>query len=365
MEFTAATEASDPFPAADGPADPERIARAAGVPREAVELARACEIIDLHLESFLPTRLWGYDLLQRHRFPLRGLLFGHIDVPRALEGGLSGATWSIVTNIVRSPRSRPAVLDRNVRTLMATLERSGRIAVVRNAREHREVRSRGLHAAWIGVQGGNALVGAEDRIAELGGGAITRVTLVHLSSSIYGDTSSPARLGRDRGLTDAGRELVQRLNAARVFVDLAHASPKTFWDAVEVSDRSQPLIVSHTGACAVHRMWRNLEDAQIARIADRGGVVGVIFHAGFLGRRVRDGRAVLDHLEAIIRAGGEEVAAIGSDYDGFIVPPADLRDGATAYYRLVAYMLERKWSERRIRRVLGANFLRSFAALRP
>ena len=57
--------------------------------------------------------------------------------------------------------------------------------------------------------------------------------------------------------------------------------------------------------------------------------------------------------------------ALGSDYDGFIIPPADMRDGGTAFYRLVSYMLERGWTEQRIQNVLGANFLRSFARLRP
>lgn len=352
--------------AAVGERDAGAVARAAGVPREAVELAWSCDVVDLHLESFIPPRLWGYDLLRRNRTLLRGLFFGHCDVPRAIEGGLTGAMWSIATNVARGSRSRAEVLERNVRALRDTLEGSGRVAIARTHGEYVAARARGLHAALISVQGGNALEGAEDRVATIGGErAITRVTVVHLTSSRYGDTSSPLRLRADRGLTDAGREVVRRLNEARVFVDLAHVSEKGFWDAVEVHDRTQPLIDTHTGASAVHPLWRNLDDRQIRAIADTGGVVGVIFQASFLGPRARDGRAVIDHLEAVIRAGGESCAALGSDYDGMIVPPPDLRDAATAYYRLVAYMLERGWREARIRGVLGANFLRAFAALRP
>ena len=100
-------------------------------------------------------------------------------------------------------------------------------------------------------------------------------------------------------------------------------------------------------------------------VVDTGGVVAIIFHHGFFGRRVPTGRVVLDHVEAAIAAGGEECVALGSDYDGFIVPPADLRDGGVGFYRLVDYMLERGWSETRIRNVLGDNFVRSFARLRP
>ena len=341
------------------------VARASAVPREAVELARTCEIVDLHLESFIPPRLWGYDLLAKNRSPFGGRWFGHLDVPRAIEGGLTGAMWSIATNITRSAARRPGILEENITALHRTLEKSGRIEVVRTHSEYVAARGRGKHAALVTVQGGNALEGIEEKVGTVGGGVLTRVTVVHLSNSRYGDTSSPLRLGTDRGLSDRGRELVRHMNEARVFVDLAHASPRTFWDAVEVHDRTQPLIDTHTGASAVHPMWRNLDDAQIKAIADTGGVVGVIFADNFLGKRGKSLESVVDHLEAMIRAGGEECAALGSDYDGMIIPPRELRDGAHAYYRLVASMLARGWREDRIRRVLGTNFLRSFAALRP
>ena len=345
--------------------DAAAVAKAAGVPRDAVELAWASELVDLHLESFIPPRLWGYDLLRRNAPWWGGRLFGHLDVPRALEGGLTGAMWSIATNVLAPAHRRPGLLAENVRALSETLARSGRVRVVTTAAQWARARQEGLHAALVCVQGGNALEGAEDRVGGPDLDRLVRVTLVHLSNSVYGDTSSPLRLGADRGLTPRGRQLVERLDAARVFVDLSHASEKTFWDAAAAHDRALPLIVTHTGASAVHPLWRNLDDRQIRAVADTGGVVGAIFHAAFLGRRVRDGGAVLDHLEAILRAGGEEVAALGSDYDGFILPPAELRDGATAYYRLVARMLERGWAEARIRNVLGENFLRSFRRIRP
>jgi membrane dipeptidase len=348
-----------------GVRDVADVARAAGVPREAVELTRDCDVIDLHVESFIPSRLWGYDLLRRNRSLLGGWLFGHVDVPRAIEGGLTGAMWSIATNVARSASERAEVLERNVRDLRVTLERSGQVEIVCNPGEYEAARRAGKHAALVCVQGGNAFEGAEERVGTIGGGAITRVTVVHLSNSIYGDSSTPLRVRADRGLSQEGRAFIERLNEARIFVDLAHVSHQGFWDAVEVHDRTQPLIDTHTGASSVHSMWRNIDDRQVRAIADTGGVVGVIFQTTFLGQGVRDGRAVLDHIEAVIRAGGEEAAAIGSDFDGAIVPPPDLRDGATAYYRLVAYMLERKWSEARIRGVLGKNFLRSWALLRP
>lgn len=341
------------------------VAKNAGVAIDAVELVWSSEVVDLHLESFLPPRLWGYDMLARHdhRWPFGGWLFGHVDVPRALEGGLTGAMWSIATNIAQPSAWRFGVLEKNVAELRRTLEGSPHVSVVTSHTEWTKARALGKHAALVTVQGGNAFDGATALVNP--SGLVTRVTVVHLSNSRLGETSSPARMGNDAGIRVPGKDFVAFLNAERIFVDLAHASPKTFWDALDVHDRSQPAIVTHTGASAVHDMWRNIDDRQIRAIADTGGVCGVILQKSFLGRRVKDGRVVLNHLEAFIRAGGEGCAAIGTDLDGFIIPPPEMQDGATVYYRLVAYMLERKWSETRIRGVLGENFLKSFAALRP
>ena len=116
----------------------------------------------------------------------------------------------------------------------------------------------------------------------------------------------------------------------------------------------------------VYPHWRNLDDAQIRAIADRGGVVGVMYQSSFLAPVwiYAKRSAILDHLEHIIRVGGEGCAAIGTDYDGMIVPPGDLPD-VTAHPLLVQDMLDRGWREARIRAVLGENYLRVLRHVRP
>jgi membrane dipeptidase len=336
-----------------------------GVSLDAVQLVRSAEVIDLHLESFIPPRLWGYDLLERHdRHWLGGRLFGHLDFPRALDGGLTGGMWSIATNILRGAKGRWRALEANVRDLRAAIERTGdRMKVVRDIHEWRAARSTGAHAALITVQGGNALEGAPDAGVLPD---IVRVTVMHLSNSAFGHTSSPAKIS-GAGLTKRGLGFVERLDAARIFVDLAHVDRPGFWHAVEAHDRTLPLIVTHTGVCGVKDHWRNLDDDQVRAVADTGGVVGIMFEPGFLRakRMKNDAAMVIAHLAHVIDVAGEDAAAIGSDYDGFIIPPPDLRDGFAAYYRLTHRMLELRWSEERIRKILGLNFLRSFEALRP
>ena len=73
---------------------------------------------------------------------------------------------------------------------------------------------------------------------------------------------------------------------------------------------------------------------------------------------------VLEHMEYAIQVAGEEHVSIGSDLDGFIVPPADLRNG-TCYARLVDGMLRRGWPLERIKRVCSENFLQTIEQIRP
>src|SRR5690606_21574820 len=109
--------------------------------------------------------------------------------------------------------------------------------------------------------------------------ALHRITLVHLTTSSMGGTSSPA--GPDPGLTRRGHELVERCNAARVLVDLAHAGRRTFWQALGAHAVDVPPIVSHTCVASVRPHWRNLDDAQIRAVASRGGVVGIMYQSAF------------------------------------------------------------------------------------
>jgi membrane dipeptidase len=323
------------------------------------------EIVDGHVESFVWTRVFGYDLTARHGDGLLGgRYYSQADLPRMREAGMAGAVMSIATNPFRRAERRTAVLVANLARLRRALETDPRTAVVTGPAGYRAARAQGRLACFIGVQGANAWSRPEDvaRTPE-----VTRATLLHLTDSPLGATSSP--LGRSRGragLTPRGREYVAALNDARVLVDLAHISRRGFWDTLDAHDPSLPPVVSHTGVYGVHPSWRNLDDDQIRAVADRGGVVGIMFHRGFLGRpswRIT-ADAVVAHLAHLIAVGGEDVAALGSDYDGTIVPPRDLRT-VLQVPALVDRMLAAGFSDDRVARVVGRNYLRVMAAVRP
>jgi membrane dipeptidase len=235
---------------------------------------------------------------------------------------------------------------------------------VRSAGDYAAARRAGKHGAFIGIQGGNA-VDTDAALALLADGTVLRVTLVHLTSSSLGGTSSPLAARRDARLTDRGKHTVQQLNALKVFVDLAHISRRAFWDVLEVHDRTQPILVTHTGVSGVTPHWRNLDDQQLLAVARLGGTVGIMYHGEFLGDSPLGGRAesVVDHLEHVIRTIGEDHASLGSDWDGSICTPRDMPT-CLELPRLVQLMLDRSWQPERVQKLLGQNFLRVVRELR-
>lgn len=335
-----------------------------GVSREALALHREADVIDLHVDSFIWRRIFGYDFRRRHAAFTRGVMMSQFDLPRAREAGVTGSTFVITTNPLGDARDRQAKFFENVSELTALLESpEAQARVVRTAAEYREARAAGLHGAFIGVQGGNALAYSLDAIDRIAPGLILRVTILHLTSSRLGATSSP--LGSNLGLTSYGKDYVRRLNAHKILVDLAHISRLGFWDAVSAHDKTVPFVVTHTGVSGVFPHWRNLDDDQLRAVADSGGTVGIMYHSEYLGDPMFRGRfeTIARHIEHVVNVAGEDHVSLGSDWDGSIVTPRDMQT-CLELPRLTQALLDRKWSEQRIRKVLGLNFLRVVEAVR-
>lgn len=338
----------------------------ASISREARELYAKSDVIDLHLDSFIWTRIFGYDLRKAHGQGVFGdRFYSHTDFPRCLEAGLTGATWIITTNPARPSRNRRDTFFRNLARLEGLFaSEHERFAIVKTAAEYDAARAVGKHGAFLGIQGGNALDFDLDDLRLLRQ-RILRITLVHLTKSKLGASSAPFGRGPSRrdGLTDLGRDYVRVCNQEKIFVDLAHISRQAFFDAVAVHDKSQPLMVTHTGIAGVYEHWRNVTDEQIKAVAGTGGTVGVMFQADFLGRRDVSVETIVDHLEHLVAVAGEDTPSIGTDYDGAIVPPKDMPN-PMSMPKLVDAMLRRGFSTDLVQKILGGNALRTIRTLR-
>lgn len=119
-----------------------------------------------------------------------------------------------------------------------------------------------------------------------------------------------------RGLTRSGKEAVAALADSKIVIDVSHLSDGGVEDILSMV--KTPVVASHSNCAAVKNVSRNLTDGQIKKIADHGGVVGVNFCADFVGDDLLP--CLLAHIKRIISVGGEDAAAIGSDFDGIPTP---------------------------------------------
>ncbi|MDE6059027.1 MAG: dipeptidase [Clostridia bacterium] len=161
----------------------------------------------------------------------------------------------------------------------------------------------------------------------------------------------------EHGLTPLGFEIVERMHGLGMMVDVSHGSDKLFSD---VASLKKPFVASHSNANSVCDCARNLTDRQIKTLADCGGVVGLNFCADFLSAdQTAEGQraALLAHARAVINAGGVEVLAIGSDFDGIPENPY-LKNPSC----LPAFFgeLEKEFGSGAVEKITRKNFLRVF-----
>jgi membrane dipeptidase len=317
--------------------------------------------IDLHADTPKLMMAVGYDLGIRHEPPLpRSAWVGHVDLPRMREGGLAAQFFGLWT--FPYPRAGCAAgVHRQLDALDAQCQRLGdQVARCLSAHEVRAAKATGKIAALAGIEGGHALEGRIENVEAFARRGVRYLGLLHFSANDIGYPAYGKGRADDRGLTPFGRDVIAEMNRLGVIVDLAHINRRGFFEALEAS--ATPPMVTHTGVSGAHEHWRNIDDEQIRAVADRGGCVGVIFAPRYLGK---DGvEAVADHVLHIVKVAGEDVPALGSDYDGFVRPPRGLADVA-ALPALTLALARRGLSRAALCKMLGENALRVMEAVPP
>lgn len=174
----------------------------------------------------------------------------------------------------------------------------------------------GKMSAILTVEEGGILNGYMERLEELYVRGVRVVTPMWNYENCLGYPNSRNSEVMSRGLKPFGIAAVQRMNEMGMIVDVSHASDGTFEDIVSLSAGS--VIASHSNCRALCDHPRNLTDDMICRLADAGGVAGLNFYGWFLGNtdesRIDD---MTSHILHMIRVGGSEFPAIGTDFDGF------------------------------------------------
>ncbi len=341
-------------------------------PHRTSERARALHarliVVDLHADSLL----WGRDLLARSSR-------GHVDLPRLVEGNVAVQAFTVVTQVPAAANieSNAATSDRITllgiaqlwppRTWHSLRERAlyqaARLAETARRSNERLVplRSRsdldaflerrrltpGIVGALLGLEGAQALEGDLDALDALFDAGYRMVSPTHfvdtdLAGSAHGVTKG--------GLTAKGRALVTRLEARRMILDLAHASPAAIADALALAHR--PVVVSHTGVKGTCDNRRNLSDEEIRGVARTGGLVGIgYWETAICGS---DAAAVARAIRHAAEVGGIDHVGLGSDFDGAITAPFD----ASGLAEITDALLAAGLAEPEIEKVMGGNAVR-------
>ncbi len=337
--------------------------------REALDLHRESAVFDLHIDTLLWQRFFGYDLTERHRAWLpRSAFFGHMDLPRAAEAGLDGAVLGIVISPSEERKEQLWALKllrrlergRGLEQTLETLEELQGIAdahpdALRFARTGTELRSAmadGRFAALAGLEGAHGIEGSLENVRAAWDRGLRMLGLVHFQANAAAYPMTAPDFA-EHGLTPFGFDLVAQLESLPMVADLAHLNARGVDDFLAVATR--PGLVSHSACHAVHPRPRNLQDGQLRAIAEQGGVVGLAVGRSFLGPGGLD--AFVAHADHLHNVAGDAVLALGSDWDGAIVPVKGLED-VRGLPRLTDRLLQAGWPPDRVRGLLGENALR-------
>jgi len=316
---------------------------------------------------------------------------GHLDLPRAREGGFAGgffAVWVPADPAARRPELQPRTeasedaeegLDvlppavpqafalRMAMSLSATLfhleaESSGGFEVVRDVAQLRRCLDNATVAAILHFEGAEPIDPELNALEVFYRAGLRSLGLVWSRANAFAEGVPfrfPSSPDTGPGLTPAGRELVQACNRMGILVDLSHLNERGFWDVAEIS--SAPLVATHSNAHALTATPRNLLDTQLDAIRDTGGVVGVNFAVQFSredGKREPDTpiSTLVRHFAYLCDRMGPEHVAFGSDFDGATIPE-EIHDAA-GLPRLVEALRAAGFDDATLRKLAHENWLR-------
>jgi len=332
-------------------------------------------IADLHAD----TLMWNRDLLKKGEW-------GQVDLPRLIEGNVAIQAFTVVTKSPRGLNIESNRGDTDNITLLALAERwpiaswtnlteralyqarrlrdasersNGKLVILRTRQDvtdflERRKKEREIVGGFLGIEGAHALSGEVsnlDRLYDAG------FRMIGLALFFDNEMAGSAHGVEKYGLTDKGRELVKRMEEMRVFVDLAHTSPKAIDDVMRMATR--PVIVSHTGVKGTCNNTRNLSDDQLRAIARNGGIVGI----GYWDTAVcgRDATAIAKAIRYAEKFLGVDHVALGSDFDGTVEQPFD----TTGVVQVTDALLKEGFKVDEIRKIMGENVIRTMESYLP
>jgi len=330
----------------------------------------------------------------------------HSDLGRLRAGGVDVQIFSIFCG---PEQQHPyAFANREIDSVYEWAKRAPkRMTLVKTPFELRRANKEKRLAAMLGVEGGHMIEDKIDNLDNFYVRGVRYMTLTWNNSTSWATSAADETTKGDslphKGLTDLGKKIVERMNELGMLIDISHNGEQTFWDVIKLTKK--PIIASHSCVWHFCHHRRNLKDDQIKAIAKNGGVIHLNFYAGFLDstyeRKAIDFTKrhkteidsmiakgaqpdyaqimmmekykdevesfrpplslLIDHLDYIVKLVGVDYVGLGSDFDGIEAGPKEL-NGVQDFPLITKALLERGYSKKDIRKILGGNFLRVFRA---
>jgi membrane dipeptidase len=322
---------------------------------------------------------------------------GMLDLPRLREGGVHVPFFALWVPAYY-PGAEAVRRTLQLRDAMQGVFDShpDQIELATSARDIERITSQKKIAAVLTIEGGHQIDNDLAVLRMYRRMGILSMTLTHFRNNDWADSSTA--IPEHNGLTEFGKQVVREMNAIGMIVDISHVSDKTFYDALQVSNK--PVIASHSSCFVYSDIPRNMKDDMLRALAKNGGVVGINFGASFLNQNdaeelkldiakrnqlepnltgtaldqfaarehaesgevhaktghatVEDAAECIDH---IVKVAGIDHVGIGSDFDGVPSVPQGLED-VSKMPALTAALLKRGYTEADIRKIMGENTLR-------
>jgi membrane dipeptidase len=352
-------------------------------------------IFDGHNDTILSLTGTGFNPIPGGRSFFERSTNGHIDLPRAKDGGLGGGFFAV---FVRPPEAaqknarsnssedaeqritrqfnpsdgwpEPMALDYAQSKALEVLgrlfqierESNGSCKIVRSASELQHCLDNGIFAILLHFEGTDQLDPDGFALDVFHQAGVQSIGLTHFRKNRYAEgvpMTFPSSPDTGPGLTDEGKELVRQCNARKILVDVSHITEAGFWDVANTTDA--PIVATHSNAWEVSNAPRNLTDKQLAAIKESNGVAGLNFHVGFTrpdGEMNTDMplSVMVDHVDHMVEKMGIDCVALGSDFDGANMPD-DLQD-ATALPNLMATLRDRGYDNDALTKIAHGNWVR-------
>lgn len=239
-------------------------------------------VLDTHMDTPMNFGRPGWDIMDAHTFEND---LSQIDYPRMVKGGLDGGFFAIFTN--QGPRTpegyaaaRDAALKRGVEIREMVARHSDRFELALKADDAARIAARGKRIVYIGIENSYPLGKDLTLLKTFYDLGVRMVGPIHFSNNDLGDSATDSKGAEWHGLSPLGKDFVAEANRLGMVLDASHSSDEVFDQMLALS--ATPIILSHSGASAVFKHPRNIDDARILKLAAAGGVIQINAYSDYL-----------------------------------------------------------------------------------